>query len=237
VILVGVLGVLLVISVLTGLIVWWPLTGQWRKALTFKPRGSIERFNFDLHKTFGFYSALVLLAVLISGIYMNLPDQFIWLVEQFSPVVRPENIHSKEIASRIDIGLGKAVSIAQTNYPGGHLQYLNFPTETNGVYEICSDEIEELNRFVINARCVFVDQHSGEILRVTDPSTGSAGDVFLQWQWPLHSGKAFGVTGRILVFLSGLACPILFVTGTIRWLQKRKAKRRNPKLTMRTHQG
>ena len=237
VILVGILGVLLVISVLTGLIVWWPLTGQWRKALTFKPKGSFERFNFDLHKTSGFYSALVLLAVLISGIYMNLPDQFIWLVERFSTVVRPENIQSKDISSRVDIGLGKAVSIAQTNYPGGKLQYLNFPTETNGVYQICSDEVEELNRFVIDARCVFVDQHSGEILRVMDPSTGSAGDVFLQWQWPLHSGKAFGVTGRILVFLSGLACPILFVTGVMRWLQKRKAVRRNPNFNIRPHLG
>jgi len=40
----------------------------------------------------------------------------------------------------------------------------------------------------------------------------------------LHSGRAFGWTGRILVFLTGLACPILFVTGVIRWLQKRRAK-------------
>jgi len=29
----------------------------------------------------------------------------------------------------------------------------------------------------------------------------------------------------MLVFLSGLACPLLFVTGVIRWLQKRRAKR------------
>lgn len=46
----------------------------------------------------------------------------------------------------------------------------------------------------------------------------------MQWQWFLHSGQAFGWTGRILVFLSGLACPVLFVTGVIRWLQKRRAR-------------
>jgi len=51
----------------------------------------------------------------------------------------------------------------------------------------------------------------------------SAGDAFLNWQWPLHGGKAFGWTGRILVFLLGLACPVLFITGWVRWLQKRKA--------------
>lgn len=50
-------------------------------------------------------------------------------------------------------------------------------------------------------------------------------DVFLQWQWPLHSGRVFGWTGRILVFISGLLCMLLYVTGVIRWLQKRKAKK------------
>jgi uncharacterized iron-regulated membrane protein len=40
------------------------------------------------------------------------------------------------------------------------------------------------------------------------------------------SGQEFGWTGRILVFLSGLACTVLLVTGVIRWLQKQKAKRR-----------
>jgi uncharacterized iron-regulated membrane protein len=56
------------------------------------------------------------------------------------------------------------------------------------------------------------------------PARGTAGDVFLQWQWPLHSGQAFGMTGRILVFLTRIACPVLYVTGIIRWLRKRKAK-------------
>lgn len=70
-----------------------------------------------------------------------------------------------------------------------------------------------------------VDQYSGDILNIYDRGTGSIGDVFLDWQWPLHSGHAFGWTGRILVFLSGLACPILYVTGVIRWMQKRKAKK------------
>jgi hypothetical protein len=40
------------------------------------------------------------------------------------------------------------------------------------------------------------------------------------------------------VFLSGLACPILFVTGFIRWRQKAKAKAKQQKLiiTSRSYQ-
>lgn len=68
-------------------------------------------------------------------------------------------------------------------------------------------------------------RYSGAILDLDDPIIGTAGEVFTHWQWPLHSGQAFGMTGRILVFLSRLACPVLFITGVIRWLQKRRAKR------------
>jgi uncharacterized iron-regulated membrane protein len=233
VILVGIVGVLLVVSVLTGLIVWWPLTGLWLKALTIKRRSSFERFNFDLHKTVGFYSMLILLAVLISGVYMNLPEQIVWLVELFSPVTRSEKIRSTDAFDRPAIDPGKAMSVVQTQYPGGKVHFLSLPVEKEGAFQICSDGVPELSRYVVNSRCVFVDQYTGEILQVMDAANGSGGNLFLQWQWPLHSGQAFGMTGRILVFLSGLACPVLYVTGVIRWLQKRRAVRRDPKINPR----
>jgi uncharacterized iron-regulated membrane protein len=84
--LVGIMGALLVISVLTGLILWRPLTGKWRQALTIKRKASAERLNFDLHKTSGLYSALVLIPVLFSGVYMDIPEYVVPVLEVFSPV-------------------------------------------------------------------------------------------------------------------------------------------------------
>jgi uncharacterized iron-regulated membrane protein len=46
----------------------------------------------------------------------------------------------------------------------------------------------------------------------------------LNWLHPLHNGEAFGLTGRILVFLSGLLPLVLFITGFLRWRHKRHAK-------------
>jgi uncharacterized iron-regulated membrane protein len=83
---VGLSGALLMISVLTGLIVWWPLTGRWRQALSVKPKSGSVRFNYDLHKVSGFYPALVMLPVLFSGIYMVLPHNVVPVLELFSPV-------------------------------------------------------------------------------------------------------------------------------------------------------
>jgi uncharacterized iron-regulated membrane protein len=228
----GILAVLSIISVLTGLIVWWPLTGKFKQALTFKRNASTVRFNFDLHKTIGFYLTIVLLPVLFSGIYFNLPDQVNVLVRLFSSTNRPNAFSTvpAEIHSRVPqagqqpINVSAVEAIVQERYPAGRLWMLNAPKNPTDVYTAMKSEVTEISRFT-GYRDFAVDQYNGEILRVYDRGTGSGGDIFLDWQWPLHSGKAFGWTGRILVFLSGLACPVLYVTGVIRWLQKRKAKK------------
>lgn len=228
----GILAVLSIISVLTGLIVWWPLTGKFKQALTFKHNASTVRFNFDLHKTIGFYLTIVLLPVLFSGIYFNLPDQVNVLVKLFSSTNRPNAFSTvpAEIHSRVPqagqqpINVSAVEAIVQERYPAGRLWMLNAPKNPTDVYTVMKNEVTEISRFT-GYRDFAVDQYSGEILRVYDRGTGSGGDIFLDWQWPLHSGHAFGWTGRTFVFLSGLACPVLYVTGVIRWLQKRKAKK------------
>ncbi len=215
---VGILACLLLISVLTGLILWWPLTGKWRRALTIKRRASRERFNHDLHQTCGVYSLLVLLALLISGIYFNLPEQFRWLVNACSPLTEePAAVGSG------NAGLEALLSQAQTDV-GGQPLYYALNGGMHNQFTACFKDVSELKPYVLTSRCLVFNRNNGELLQIIDPAHGSAGDVFMQWQWPLHSGQAFGWTGRILVFITGLLCPLLFVTGVIRWLQKRRGK-------------
>ena len=72
---------------------------------------------------------------------------------------------------------------------------------------------------------VWVDRYSGAVLATADPLTAGGGDTLINWLHPLHSGEAFGLTGRIVVALAGLLCPLLLLTGGRRWLQKRTAAR------------
>ncbi len=122
----GILAVLSIFSLLTGLIVWWPLTGKFKQALAFKRNASAVRFNFDLHKTIGFYSAVVLLSVFFSGIYFNLPDQVNVLIKLFSPIKRPNafssiplEIRSDPQAGREAISASEAEAIVQKRSPAG----------------------------------------------------------------------------------------------------------------------
>ena len=216
------ISALLIISVLTGLIVWWPLTGRWLQALVIKRKASTERFVFDLHKTVGFYSTLVLLPVLFSGIYMNVPEHVVPVLELFSPVTYRYWFHSTPIPDASPINMAQAVAIADKRYPTGRPDWIYGATSPTSTYTVCKNDVEEFGS-ILHRRCVVMDRYSGNILDVDDPTIGTAGEVFTHWQWPLHSGQAFGMTGRILVFLSGLACPVLFVTGVLRWLHKRRA--------------
>ena len=175
----------------------------------------------------------VLLPVLFSGIYMNLPDQVNVLVKLFSPVSRPnafgsipEEVHSRTPqAGQQAIRVSEVEAIVQKRYPAGQIWMLNAPKDREDVYTVMKNDVTEVSRFV-GYRGFAVDQYSGDIVKVHDSGTGSIGDAFLDWQWPLHSGQAFGWTGRVLVFLAGLGCPVLYVTGVIRWLQKRKTSKR-----------
>jgi uncharacterized iron-regulated membrane protein len=219
---IGVIGILAFISVLTGLIVWWPLTGKWRQALTIKRRASTERLNFDLHKTAGFYSTIVLLAVLMSGIYFNFGEQFRWLVDCFSITTPVRSFKSMALPGLSPISLDEAVARADIDYSEGQLYWFTVPNGADDVY-VLTKHID-FGGIFRGRRQIVLDQYTGQILHVADPLTGKGGNVFLQWQWPLHSGQVLRMVGRILVLLSGIACVTLFVTGVIRWLQKRRVR-------------
>jgi uncharacterized iron-regulated membrane protein len=221
---VGVSSALLIISVLTGLIVWWPLTGRWLQALTIKRKASSERFNYDLHKTAGFYSMLIMLPVLFSGIYMVVPQNVVPVLELFSPVTYRYGFRSTPVPGQEPIAMDKAIDLVNESYPKGRPHWIYGAPDASDTYTVCKDDVDRPGSWLQRV-CVVIDRYTGRVLDVDDPAANAtAGEVFTHWQWPLHSGQAFGMTGRILVFLTGLACPVLFATGVIRWLQKRKAK-------------
>ena len=172
----------------------------------------------------GFYSLIVMLALLVSGIYFNLPDQFKWLVERFSALTPEVEAKASTVTVSSPTPVADALNQAQTFYPGATPHYYHLSLDNKGVLGACFKEVPSLRSKLLDMGCVDIDIASGKIVQVKDPAHGTAGDVFMQWQWPLHSGMAFGWTGRILVFITGLLCPLLFVTGVIRWLQKRKVK-------------
>jgi uncharacterized iron-regulated membrane protein len=93
-----------------------------------------------------------------------------------------------------------------------------FAVPAKGLYRVRVTRPEE--------RFFYVSMQEGAIAQVRVPRRGSAGDVFVGWQKPLHTGEAFGPLGEAVVFVTGLL-PLLFsITGIYLWLARRKPRTR-----------
>lgn len=110
---VGCIGLTLLISTVTGLILWYPSPGKLKRALTIKSNASPERLNFDLHKTFGFYTSVILLFLILSGVYLTFPEYGRGLVSVFSPVTDDSAIYQSAVSkgAKTPIGLAEVKSI------------------------------------------------------------------------------------------------------------------------------
>ena len=72
---------------------------------------------------------------------------------------------------------------------------------------------------------VWVDRHAGRVLAVRDLRRAGRGAWLNAWVRPLHDGTVGGLATRILAVLVGLAPALLFATGLLHWLRRRRAYR------------
>jgi uncharacterized iron-regulated membrane protein len=70
-----------------------------------------------------------------------------------------------------------------------------------------------------------VDLGSGEITGLRLVATSSAGDRFLTWIFPLHTGTAFGMPGRIVIAVAGVVLIGLMTSGFYVWGVKWQMRR------------
>lgn len=221
---VGVAGLLLMVSIGSGVYLWWPLWKKgWRAG--FAIRGG-RRFNYDLHKTVGIVGAPVLLVVAFTGVYLTFPELVKPLVTTFSRETKtPEDIKSKSPQDGRPITPERAIEIAAGHFPGASFDHLHPPQGADGAYEIALRQPGEVQHSFGRSQ-VWIDPRTGEVLHVHDPRHATLADTFIAWQFPLHNGEAFGLVGRWIVFAAGFAPALLYVTGFLLWWRKRKARQR-----------
>jgi uncharacterized iron-regulated membrane protein len=232
---IGIVGIAMLISALSGLYLWWPGRRKVRLALAFRPRLALYR---NLHYFFGFYASWVLAVVAFTGIYLAFPNAVRVAVNAVSPVslslrggpppasASPATPSVTRDVRVPDIGPDKAAAIAQALVPDAQVATIGLPGGATGSYRIVLREPGDPHTVRGGNAVVLVDASNGTVLRQVDASTRTAGDTFLAWQNPLHTGEAFGNASRVLVSAAGLVPSLLFVTGMIMWLKARKRARR-----------
>lgn len=221
----GISGVLLLLMAISGIYLWWPRL-QWtaiRRALTVSHGGSWPRFNYTLHKAAGFFAAPVLAVIAFSGIYFNLPQLVVPLVDLVSTV--PDTVKLKNVQQDGTVlDAGQAMAAAQALYPQARVSRIVLPAKPEQPYEIRVRQPDEVAHGD-GATRITLDARSGQALRIRDPLAASYGERFLGWQFPLHSGQAFGVAGRAFITAFGVMPLLFMLTGTLVWWKRRRGRR------------
>lgn len=215
--------IVLMISIVSGLWLWWPRQGRWRRALRLRVDSSAQRLTYDIHRTVGACAALLLLMSLFTGLHMYEPwhgfiNQAVRAVSGGTRLGTTEVVTERQSVGTF-ISASQAVAAAQAAHPDSELQSLEMPTDERVAYAVVLATGAVWNTYVT------IDAQTGLVLDTRGPRDASAGDSFLNWLFPLHTGKAFGLTGRIVILCLGIMPSVLYVTGLIRWLQKRRGQR------------
>lgn len=225
---VGFIAIFLLLSVGTGLSLWWPRLGRLCQAFTFSKNGSVIRRHYDWHKLTGAYGAIVLTVLAFTGLYLAFPAYVIPLVSVFSPVddaSHESEVQSHPISGQSALSVEQAVGLAQSLFQNGAITYIGIPHEPTDAYEMTMRRPGDVRASTGNSE-VWLDQYSGAVLKVHDWRTFTAGETFVAWLFPLHNGEAFGLIGRWIVFIAGFVPLVLYVTALRMWWLKRQAHRR-----------
>ncbi len=220
----GIVAAIWIVGMLIGIFLALPRLGHLRKALTVKWQASRARVLFDLHRTIGLLSAVLLIVAAFTGLYMNLPqvmEPALAAVAPFTerpPALRPAGTRLDQVWQ---IGWEEAVQRARAVHAVDPIAGVG-KIEARGYYQVrYMPPGDIMDSGTIR---VFVDGRNGEILGKFDHRDGTVGDKIRIWQFPLHSGQGFGMPGRVLVCVIGLIPPLLAVTGLWLWLRRKRLR-------------
>ena len=81
----GIGALALIVMASTGLVVWWPGIGSWRRSLVVRRHVGWRRLAWDLHSMIGFWSVVAILMFGISGAYLGNPEPFQDFADRLQP--------------------------------------------------------------------------------------------------------------------------------------------------------
>ncbi|MDO8938806.1 MAG: PepSY-associated TM helix domain-containing protein [Methylicorpusculum sp.] len=217
---VGGVGLLMVLSVLSGLYLWWPA----RKhlfAVFSTQHNSLIKFAFDAHRLIGLLSAVALLSLALTGLNLSFPQMLESLTGStgMSHGGNGPLILSTAVPNNRPVRLSEAAFIAKAPFPKAELRRITTPSGVDGTFQVNLRQGSEINQkhpFTM----VWIDRWSGHIKEVRDPAKFSTGEKLMAWMWPVHTGEALGASGRFIWFLSGISLVLLYVSGVMRWLHR-----------------
>ncbi|MGF6238326.1 putative iron-regulated membrane protein [Paraburkholderia sp. GAS38] len=232
--LLGIVAIVWLFDSVIALILAFPSFKTWRKSFAFRVRRGGYTVVFDLHRSGGVWVWGLLCVIALTSISMNLERPVVRPIVSLFSRLTPGPESNSELQTPVPAGTAtlSRERIVELATAAGHQMKLN--AEPGATFEIASLHLYGVGYFEpgglyadgrLGNAWTYWDERTGREVGGTVPGQGTAGDIFLQAQFPLHSGRLFGLPGRILVSFMGVMVALLSATGLVIWFKKLKARR------------
>jgi uncharacterized iron-regulated membrane protein len=206
---VGWVGAFMFISCLTGLWLWWPLSGNFGSGFSWMRRNTV---NANLHYMTGFWVLVPLAMLSFTGAWISFPKVFSQFESRPAPPSNREQAMRAKPLSAPALTADSAVTAAQPHSTGA-LASIVWPTDQKAEWKI------GFARRGGNA-IVPVDDRTAKASPAPPPQPETLARTMRRW----HDGTGMGLTWQIVIFAGGIIPALLSVTGTVIWWRARKGR-------------
>jgi uncharacterized iron-regulated membrane protein len=201
---VGLIGVAMLLSSLTGLWLWWPLKGSVRRGLHWKRRPDL---NSNLHFQAGFWISLPLAVLSLTGVWISFP-------EVFSGTRSGPSGTAPRVLEQTHLSPDQTVAAAQS-LASGRVESIAWPMEGNPAWTVTirrEGKPQEVKVADFDAKASLVP---------AKPET------FARTMRRIHDGTGMPVVWQIIIFVGGILPALLAATGILMWLRMRRRRERH----------
>ena len=220
---VGVAGLLLMTSAITGAVLAWPRSRErLRKLLSVSWHANGARVALDLHRSTGVIVVIVLLLATATGftlVYVNVVRGLVDHVSRVEPI--PVLPFRSVAAGQALLTIDELVERARAAHPDRQIREVRLSERGLTGMQFQLHAPGDVHRQ--GDTIVWLHPVTGEALAERSDRTRSGGETFMHWLLPLHVGTAFGSPGRAAMAIGGGAPTVLVVTGLVLWWRKRRA--------------
>jgi uncharacterized iron-regulated membrane protein len=210
---VGWVGAFMFVSCLTGIWLWWPLSGSLASGLKWQRRNTT---NANLHYMAGFWVLIPLAMLSFTGAWISFPRVF-GAFESAAAAPRgpggPPGFGAPplaETATSVDAAIAAATPYAQ-----GALVGVSWPNERKPEWKIQFAAADGPPSEVV------VSDADAAAAPPAPPAPETLARTLRRW----HDGTDMGIAWQVLIFLGGIAPALLSVTGIVIWWRARVRRR------------
>jgi len=218
-----------VLSMLTGLYLWWPGFRTFTRGFAVRLRRGFYVLTFDLHQALGAIAFVLLFLMTATGAFMGIPGAINRAARVLLPPDPPPAAAPWEDEAVTDAQAGiETLAAAAEAAGGGAIASVTFAAGGAGPVEAAVRKRGE----AVETR-VLLAPGDARVLDVTDGRRRTREQRFGAALGRLHRGWFTGLAGRIVVSAACIAGGFIALTGFLVWWMKRtrkleSARRRDP---------